>query len=644
MHPVAGPAEDDRYVDASTEADQIALAGLDADQLAAVTTPSTLVAVIAGAGSGKTRVLTSRIAHRVAIGTADAGHTLALTFTREAAGELRRRLRSTGVRERVETGTFHSVCWNLLQQRWRDLDRRPVTIAEDRERLLAEVASDVPAATLATEAAWASARGVDAAGYVDAARAAARRTGPPPHRIADALASYQDLKRKRGVVDLDDLLSLMVRELIVDQTFADAIRWRFRHVHVDEAQDLNPIQFRLLELVVGTHHDLYLVGDPAQAIYGFNGADPSLLAGIADRLPGVEVVRLPTNHRCTPQIVAAGSHVLRAVDALGAARAARSDGIGVRVVAADDETHEASLVAAFVRSLDPADVRHGRIAVLARTHQQLSRLERVLRTAGLPVHRVRRAASTPIGRLVREAAALPSATRLRAWALDVLDEPIDEDADIDRNARVTVASAVLDFLREQPAGDGAALRWWVSTASELMPVEHGVELLTFHAAKGREWPTVVVTGVETGLVPHRSATTTSAKAEEARLLHVALTRAEDCLVITWSRRRGGYARQPSPLLAELDVEVPPVAPVPADLRSAEPPTAEQRSIDDLRAWRARAARAAGVLPAELCTDGDLAAIAAARPDTPEALASVTGFGMLTATQLFPAVNAVLTEP
>ena len=643
MHPVSGSAEDDRYTDASA-ADESALAGLDTDQVAAVTTPSTLVAVIAGAGSGKTRVLTSRIAHRVAIGTADPGHTLALTFTREAAGELRRRLRRTGVRERVEAGTFHSVCWHLLRQRWRDLDRQPVSIAEDRERLLTEVATDVPPATLATESAWASARGVDAAGYVDAARAAGRRTGPAPHRIADALAAYQELKRKRGVIDLDDLLALMVRELTSDQLFADSIRWRFRHVHVDEAQDLNPIQFRLLELIVGTNQDLYLVGDPAQAIFGFNGADPSLLSGIADRLEGVEVIRLPTNHRCTPQIVAAGSHVLRAADARGTARAARADGPGVRVVAADDEAHEASLVAAFVRSLDPADVRNGRVAVIARTHEQLSRLEGVLRTAGLPVHRVRRAASTPIGRLVRQAAALPSATRLRAWALDVLDQPSEDDADIDREARVTVATAVLDFLREQPAGDGVALRWWLSTAAELMPVEHGVELLTFHAAKGREWPTVIVAGVETGLVPHRSATTNSAKAEEARLLHVALTRAEDCLVITWSRRRGGYARQPSPLLADLDVEVPPVTPVPAELRSTEVRTAEQRSFDDLRAWRERAARAAGVLPAELCTDGDLAAIAAARPDTPEALASVTGFGMLTATRLFPAVNAVLTEP
>ncbi|MET0460221.1 MAG: UvrD-helicase domain-containing protein, partial [Ilumatobacteraceae bacterium] len=152
-----------------------ALSGLDPAQAAAVTTPSTLVAVIAGAGSGKTRVLTTRIAHRVAIGTADARHTLALTFTREAAGELRRRLRRSGVRDHVEAGTFHAVALALLRQRWADLDRRPPTVVGDRERLLAEVAGGVPLPTRAPAADWAAARGLRADEYMSAARAVGRR-------------------------------------------------------------------------------------------------------------------------------------------------------------------------------------------------------------------------------------------------------------------------------------------------------------------------------------------------------------------------------------------------------------------------------------------------------------------------------------
>ena len=152
-----------------------ALAGLDPAQIEAVTTPSTLVAVIAGAGSGKTRVLTSRIAFRIAAGTADAAHTLALTFTRQAAGELRRRLRRSGVHDHVEAGTFHAVALALVRQRRRDLDRPPLTIADDRDRLLAVVADGIPVTTLATEADWSAARGIEAVAYAKAARAASRR-------------------------------------------------------------------------------------------------------------------------------------------------------------------------------------------------------------------------------------------------------------------------------------------------------------------------------------------------------------------------------------------------------------------------------------------------------------------------------------
>ena len=618
-----------------------ALAGLDPAQIEAVTTPSTLVAVIAGAGSGKTRVLMSRIAFRIAAGTADAAHTLALTFTREAAGELRRRLRRSGVHDRVEAGTFHAVALGLVRQRRRDLDRPPLTVADDRDRLLAVIADGLPVATLATEADWSAARGIEPAGYAKAARAAARRGAVPPERIAEALAAFEALKRRRGVVDLNDLMTMAVRELEADTPWGDAIRWRYRHLLVDEAQDLNPIQYRFLELVAGTRNDLYLVGDPSQAIYGFNGSDPTFLAALADRLPGVEVIRLPTNHRCTPQIVVAAASVLGATETTSTAVSSRAEGPAVRVVAADDEDHEASLVGAFIRSLDPGVVRAGAVAVLARTNHQLARFNDTLAAAHVPLRRRRLTDGTPLGRAVRKATALPSASRLREWAHDTLDEGGDDTGDEASSDERLVAVAVLEFLREQPLGDGAALRWWIASTN---PFEEtgdasGVELLTFHGAKGREWPTVIVTGVETGLVPHRSATTNAARVEEARLLHVAMTRASERLVITWSRRRGGYGRRPSPLISGLDLDPPPAAPMPAELRPS--PRVEDRQLADLRAWRDRAARAAGVLPSELCSDSDLVAVAAASPTSAEGLAAITGLGMLTASRLFPGLRAAL---
>ncbi|MET0323930.1 MAG: ATP-dependent helicase [Ilumatobacteraceae bacterium] len=620
-----------------------ALSGLDPAQAAAVTTPSTLVAVIAGAGSGKTRVLTTRIAHRVAIGTADARHTLALTFTREAAGELRRRLRRSGVRDHVEAGTFHAVALALLRQRWADLDRRPPTVVGDRERLLAEVAGGVALPTLATEADWAAARGLRADEYVAAARAVGRRGPVPPDRIAAVLAAYETLKRRRGVVDLDDLLALASRELAANPQWADAVRFRYRHVLVDEAQDLNPLQHRLLEQIVGGRDDLYLVGDPAQAIYGFNGSDPGLLLDVAIRMPGVEIIHLPTNHRCTPQIVGAATAVLRAGGQDSDAESNRGDGPAVRIVAADDEDHEAALVATLVRSLDPWAVRSGAVAVLARTNAQVHRLTSSLTNVGIPIMRRKLSPGSPLATVVKSVTALPSATRLRAWAHDVLEvdprpsvapDPIDA-------AERRMAAAVLEFLRDQPFGDGAELRTWVASTNPFAEPDDvvGVEVLTFHAAKGREWHTVVVTGVETGLMPHRSATTGEAKAEEARLLHVAITRASDLVVLTWSARRGGYKRQASPLIADIDTAAAPTVAPPAALRTVPP--IDRGPLDRLGAWRERMARMAMILPTEVCSNADLEAIAAAAPLDPGELVAVTTFGPLTADRLFPGIRAAL---
>ena len=608
-------------------------------QVAAVTTPSTLVAVIAGAGSGKTRVLTRRIAHRIAIGTADARHTLALTFTREAAGELRRRLRRSGVRDHVEAGTFHAVALALLRQRWADVDRPPPTIVADRDRLLAEVTFGIPLATMRAEADWSAARGVPAAGYVAAARATGRRGATPPDRIAAALEAYATLKRRRGVVDFDDLLSLCAAELAADQHWADAVRFRYRHVLVDEAQDLNPVQQRLLDQLVIGHNDLYLVGDPAQSIYGFNGSDPALLLDVASRHPGIEVIALPVNHRCTPQVVAAGIAVLAAGGQERQATSARGDGPAVRVIGADDEDHEAALVVAVARSLDPGDLRAGTVAVLARTNAQLSRLSKALDLAGIPVHRQQLAAGSHLAAAARTATALPSASRLRGWAHDVLDGDGANDEVAAAERRVAVSA--LDFLRDQPFGDGAGFRSWLTATSPFGGDERGVDLLTFHAAKGREWSTVIVTGVETGLVPHRTATTNVARDEEARLLHVAVTRAADRLVLTWSARRGGYQRKPSPLIADLDTdEAPRVAP-PVELLTS--PSRRDPAADALHVWRARAAVAADILPTELCSDADLAAIATTHPIDADELATVTSMGVLTAARLFPGIRAAFDQ-
>jgi DNA helicase-2/ATP-dependent DNA helicase PcrA len=215
--------------------------------------------------------------------------------------------------------------------------------------------------------------------------------------------------------------------------------------------------------------------------------------------------------------------------------------------------------------------------------------------------------------------------------------PEPETPDTERR----VATAALDFLREQPLGDGATFRAWVATTNPFDDTStEGVDLLTFHAAKGREWHTVAVTGVETSLMPHKSASTAAAKAEEARLLYVAFTRATDRLLVTTAARRGGYARSVSPFVADIDLDLAPAAPPPARTR---PRTRVDPVRAALRQWRSDAAKRADILPTQLCSDRDLEAIARSKPRSAEELAAATSFGEITAERLAPQIVEILLQ-
>ncbi len=377
-----------------------------------------------------------------------------------------------------------------------------------------------------------------------------RRVGGAPYRpreCAEALADYALTKKRRGVIDFDDVLDMVGQTLARDSEYAEAMRWRFRHLLVDEAQDLNPLQHRLIDLLRAGRDDLFLVGDPSQAVYGFNGADAAMLREVETHFSGIEVIRLPTNHRCTPQIVEAGLHVLKH-DEPASLISGRPDGVTVMLSSCTDEDDEAAHIAISAKRLDPTLVRTSSVAVLARTRRQLDAVARALSEHHVPVRQTVTGATSPLHPPLSAAGRLDSAGRLRAWAHDILDNPEQSALGHDHPDNL-VAHAVLEFLRENPIGDGADFRSWVSTARPFDDHERpGVELLTFHAAKGREWNTVFVSGVETSLVPHRSASTSSNRAEEARLLYVALTRATDRLVVTWAptARRLRAKAQPFP--------------------------------------------------------------------------------------------------
>lgn len=627
------------------------VSGLEESQSKAVASGAPLLAIIAGAGSGKTSVLTRRVAYRALTGAADARHSVVLTFTRQAAFELKRRLATFGLDETPIAGTFHAVCLGLLRNVWDEEGRRHPTLVSDRTRLVAEVLGEKRRGqlhSLVQEIDWARARGIRPDEYTVAARAAERSISVGGRDVARVMSDVATLKKRRGIVDLDDLLDLTIGSLS-DPTRAAALRWRFRHFYVDEAQDLNPLQYGVLTSLLGDRTDLTLVGDPAQAIYGFNGSDPRFLTEVEHYFPGVEIVRLDTNHRCTPEIVSTGLHVLASDDVpLPDLRSARPPGLGPVSYVFDDEASEAAGIAQLVADVKPLFGRWGDVAVLTRTNAQLPIVHEALTAVGVPAVLSGANASDPVQMAVREAGERPNRHQLITWSHDARSS----DPDLDERtvvARRRVADAVDEYLADG-GRDGLGFMAWVRANRPFQNDRTGdaVELLTFHAAKGREWYAVVVAGCDRGLVPHSSARTPEARREESRLAYVAVTRASDRLIFTSARRRRGHDVEPAAFLGGLPTPPPPSPPTEDFLAGQRARRERVESTGDdvgqrLSAWRQRTARVSGVAPRLICSDRTLDEIARRRPRTVDELADVPGVGPVVADRFGEQLLAIVNE-
>jgi DNA helicase-2/ATP-dependent DNA helicase PcrA len=661
------------------------LAGLNEAQARAVRSTAAPLCIHAGAGSGKTRVLTRRIAHRVTTGQADGTHVLALTFTRKAAGELRRRLRRLELRDEVAAGTFHAIAYAQLRSRWADQGREPPALLERKARFLVPLLprrdGRVSAAEVAGELEWASARMVTAETYPEAAEAAGRRPPLPPDHIARIIDAYRVRKRDQRVIDFDDLLRLCVRGLETDAEFSAGQRWRFRHFFVDEFQDVNPLQFRLLRGWLGDRRDLCVVGDPNQAIYGWNGADARYLDHFDREFPGGELVRLDDNYRSSPQILATANAVLAAgPGAPRPLRPHRADGPLPTLTTHATDRDEAAAVARTARDLHRPGAAWSDQAVLVRTNSQAALLSEAFRAARVP-HRLRGASGLLDRTEVQEALRIldrgplePALADLEARAAGRVDaeefdgappprpaetgRPAGADLDPERRADIdAVVRLAREYLAIEPAPTGTGLVAWIRSTLRSGDGPAGrdaVDLVTFHAAKGLEWPIVHLAGLEDGLCPIGHAKTPEAKAEERRLVYVAVTRAERELHCSWARERTFGSRtaerSPSPYLETIERAVAALGrgEEPPDWRARldenrrrlragaggrlvryrpDPvPTQDQALVDALQSWRARAARAADV-PASVVFDDDaLEAVAAARPTSRGELLAISGIG------------------
>src|SRR6266702_4446879 len=549
-----------RVADVMPGTSEALLAELDPEQREVAVAARGPVCVLAGAGTGKTRAITYRIAYAALSGTVDPAHVLALTFTVRAAGELRGRLRQLGVGQ-VRASTFHAAALRQLNYFWpRVVGGRPPQLIDSKAGLVREAAKRARVrldgtpgalADTAAEIEWAKVLQVRPDGYAAAAAAAGRSAAAGADNLVAVYAAYEELRRERHLIDC--------------RAAADQVRDIFRHFVVDEYQDVNPLQKLLLDAWLGDRDDLCVVGDPHQVIYSFTGATPSYLTGFTAEFPGATVVRLVRDYRSTPQVVAVANQLARQATPLVAQRPA-----GPRPVLTEypDETAEAAGAAVQVRALLGTGVPAREIAVLVRVNADTERFELALAEAGVPfvVRGAERFYERPVVRqalvLLRGAArgadaadpalgavdSLPSSVRHVLTGIGLSAGPPGSGAAARERWESLAAIAQLadDMHAVRPEATLADFSAELTQRAELghAPAVDGVTLASMHAAKGLEWDAVLLPGLVEGLMPIVHARTPEAVEEERRLLYVAVTRAREHLYLSWAPARapGGRTR------------------------------------------------------------------------------------------------------
>ncbi|MCW2843992.1 MAG: ATP-dependent helicase, Rep family [Nocardioides sp.] len=652
------------------------LAALDPEQRRVAEALRGPVRVLAGAGTGKTRAITHRIALGVHTGVYAPTEVLAVTFTTRAAGEMRGRLRTLGAGG-VQARTFHSAALRQLRFFWPHVHGTELpTLIESKIGLLATAArrqrltaDQALLRDLASEIEWAKVSNVHPDDYVRVAAARGRSvTGQDHDTVARVFSSYEEVKRGQGRMDMEDVLLLTAGMLAEDERVAAQVRRQYKWFVVDEFQDVSPIQSALLDLWLGGRDELCVVGDPAQTIYSFAGANASYLRDFPAKFPGTASVELVRNYRSTPEVVSAANSLLAGSASRGVElRAQRPSGPAVTFTPLPDEVAEAEHTAAKIARLREQGRSLAEVAVLFRINAQSEAYEDALSGRGIP-YVIRGAARFFDRPEVREAV-----TRLRGAARsgegdDLLETvhgtlagmgwtsqaPAARGQTRDRwESWQALVSQATEFARTPGADLGAFVDDLDRRASEQhAPVAEGVTLATFHAAKGLEWDSVFLCGLQDGTLPITYADTPAAVEEERRLLYVGMTRARVDLALSWSlsRNPGGRAsRKPSRFLDALlpdDHRVEQAAARNRKVASCRecgkplatgaekkrgrcadcPASYDEELFERLREWRRERAGEESVPAFVVFTDATLQLIAEHRPSTPEALLRISGIG------------------
>ena len=661
------------------------LAALDPEQRQVASALQGPVRVLAGAGTGKTRAITHRIAYGVASGVYNPMEVLAVTFTTRAAGEMRGRLRALGAGG-VQARTFHSAALRQARYFWpRVYGGELPQLTESKLGLIGNAARrnrvETDQATLrdlASEVEWAKVSNVRPDDYVRVATQRGRSvTGQDAATVARVFATYEDVKRDQGRMDMEDVLLCAAALLAEDERVAAEVRRQYKWFVVDEFQDVSPIQSALLDLWLGGRDDLCVVGDPAQTIYSFAGANASYLTDFPRRFARTTSIELVRNYRSSPQVVAAANKLLAGTGSAGVQlRAQRDGGPEVGFAEHPDEVAEAEQVAAEILALTQDGTPPREIAVLFRINAQSEAYEEALAARGIP-YVIRGAARFFDRPEVKQAVTLLRGNA-RSGAADggvLVDEvravlagmgwspeaPTGRGNVRDRwESLQAIVSQAEDFAAAAPDDVPATLSGFVEdldrrAQEQHAPVAEGVTLATLHAAKGLEWDNVFLVGMQEGTMPIVYAEGPAAVEEERRLLYVGMTRARRRLHVSWAlaRNPGSRAsRKPSRFLTGLR---PQVASDTAPERSSRkrkgvahcrtcgkplastaerkvgrcedcPATYDEELFERLRAWRIERAQEEKVPAYVVFTDLTLQAIAEVKPADPVALRRINGVG------------------
>jgi DNA helicase II / ATP-dependent DNA helicase PcrA len=542
------------------------LAALDDEQRAVALATRGPVCVIAGAGTGKTRAITHRIAYAAAIGAMDPQRILAITFTARAAGEMRTRLRSLGV-PTVAARTIHAAALKQLLFFWPSVfGGRTPDLLTSKTGFLGEainraglqgtinINSRDTLRDIANEIEWAKVSQIGPTDYLTELDNRAAKPRVNAEQVAQVYTAYESIKRQELAMDFEDVLLLTTAMLEEEREVRERVQDQYRYFTVDEYQDISPLQQRLINAWLGNRQEICVVGDPAQTIYSFAGATSSFLTTFTSRFPDAEVIRLTSGYRSTPEITFAANSLLRSATMGQELNAQNDHGDKPEVLAYNDESSEIAGIVADMTSLLSSGVPAQEIAVLARTNSQLNSLERAMNGAKLPyqVRSTERFFDRPdvkeFLKGVRTASVIP--TEGISWLdeLRTLAQPFLTGQSIDGIAGLLHLARELD---EDTNFSPKTLRSYLREVEDRVqqnnpPTMPVITLATLHAAKGLEWERVFLMGANVGLLPlETNGFTLDARMieEERRLFYVGMTRAKRELRIS-------YRGKPSPFLAQ----------------------------------------------------------------------------------------------